>query len=97
MSPRKAAAQAAATLSLRFHGQVYKRKALESAARAYAEHARVTVAKDGAYWAVEFAPLPLEPGARGADAPPLDVDLLALEFVNYALAENVFVLRGAVA
>jgi hypothetical protein len=88
MSPKKPAAKAATAtpLALRFHAQVYKRGALDSATQAYSELAMVNVAKVGAYWEAEFTPVTPEAG-----------EALALEFINYVLAENMLALRGAVA
>lgn len=72
-------------IPLRLHARIYPKTALAATAEAYADFAKLSVAKDGAYWRVALTPTSDE----------VEPQLLALEILNFALAESVHAQRGA--
>ena len=76
-----------AATTLRFNATIYAKAALEATREAYADFARIAVAKDGGTWVVDVLPLTDE----------IAPDVLALEIMNFALAETAHQKRGVAA
>jgi|GEM_PF-6446444 len=70
--------------TLRFNASIYSKAALEATGDAYAEFARLALRKEGATWLVDVEPLTDE----------VAPDVLALEIINFALAEAAHQKRG---
>jgi hypothetical protein len=73
-----------ASTTLRFNAAIYSKAALEATREAYAEFARLAVAREGGTWVVDVEPLTAD----------LAADVLALEIMNFALAETAHQKRG---
>ena len=70
--------------TLRFNAAVYSKAALEATREAYAGFANVALRKEGGAWVVQVEPLTAE----------VEADVLALELMNFALAETAHLKRG---